>query len=187
VVNGVTLVKGGTDFRELAEVVLDTNVRDSRTGMASVRSAHIHEVTSALPCDLEMETLIDQVGGEVEKKLRKVVAHISHELVASASMARTRECNVGNLITDCMRAQYSSEVALLNGGSIRSDSVYEKGDFTLGMLTQILPFPDMLVVLRARGSDIWSALENGVQNYPAEDGRFLQVCVCVCVCVCASE
>jgi len=175
VVNGVTLVKGGTDFRELAEVVLDTNLRDPVTNLATVRMARIHEVTAELPTDEEMESVILQVGGEVKQKLGKVIAHVTRQLVASASIARTQECNLGNLITDCMRAQHRSHVALLNSGTIRSDSVYETGDFTLGMLTQILPFPDMLVVLEVRGSDIWAALENGVQSFPAEDGRFLQV------------
>ncbi len=44
---------------------------------------------------------------------------------------RTRETNLGNLVTDIMRRTMKADVALLNSGTLRSDSVHEAGIFKM--------------------------------------------------------
>ena len=40
---------------------------------------------------------------------------------------RTRETNVGNLVTDAFRRATGADVALMNGGSIRADTIISPG------------------------------------------------------------
>lgn len=44
---------------------------------------------------------------------------------------RTRETNLGNLVTDIMRKYMKADVALLNSGTLRSDCVHEAGVFKM--------------------------------------------------------
>lgn len=44
---------------------------------------------------------------------------------------RTRETNLGNLVTDIMRRSMKADVALLNSGTLRSDCVHEAGVFKM--------------------------------------------------------
>jgi len=57
-------------------------------------------------------------------------------------------------------------------GTLRGDSVYGPGNITLGDIMEILPFEDSLVVLELDGETIWTALEAGLETWPAQEGRF---------------
>ena len=47
------------------------------------------------------------------------------------SSVRTRETNLGNLVTDIMVAALSADCALLNSGTLRSDTEHPEGAFYL--------------------------------------------------------
>lgn len=63
----------------------------------------------------------------------------------------------------------------MNSGTLRSDRIHHKGDFTLRDLVTIMPMMDAMIVLSATGEQIWKALENGVSQWPKLEGRFPQV------------
>jgi len=88
---------------------------------------------------------------------------------------RTRESNMGNLIADIMKRELNTEVAFINGGSIRSDSTYGPGPFTLRDLMNILPFPDLVIPIKLTGAKLKEALEASVGKWPVQEGRFSQV------------
>jgi 5'-nucleotidase len=68
-------------------------------------------------------------------------------------------------------------VALLNGGSIRADTVISAGPLTLRDVLSLLPFNSELVKLEVTGEVLRQALENGLSlsGPRAEPGRFPQV------------
>ena len=47
------------------------------------------------------------------------------------SSVRTRETNLGNLVTDIMVAALNADCALLNSGTLRSDTEHPEGKFYL--------------------------------------------------------
>lgn len=94
-------------------------------------------------------------------------------LVGAREHVRTNETNLSNLITDMMRDVTEADIAITNGGGIR-DSV-DVGMITLEDALDIHPFENIIVTQELTGEQIWAALENGVSQYPAHDGRFLQV------------
>lgn len=53
------------------------------------------------------------------------------ELEGRFKYVRTRETNLGNLVTDIMRKTMKADVALLNSGTLRSDSVHDAGVFKM--------------------------------------------------------
>ncbi len=98
-------------------------------------------------------------------------------LDARSFESRTRETNVGNFIADAFRKAMRADVALMNGGSIRADSLISAGRLTKRDLLAIIPFKNKVVKLELTGAALRSMLEHGVAR-SAEDtqpGRFPQV------------
>lgn len=72
-------------------------------------------------------------------------------------------------------AQTGVKIALLNSGSLRSDSIEPRGIINKQTVDTVLPFQDEVIVVRYTGSQLLSLLNNSVSQYPLLDGRFLQV------------
>jgi 5'-nucleotidase / UDP-sugar diphosphatase len=68
-------------------------------------------------------------------------------------------------------------VALINGGSIRADSIISAGRLTTRDVLGILPFKNKVVKLEITGAELRSMLEHGVARSAedSEPGRFPQV------------
>jgi 5'-nucleotidase len=98
-------------------------------------------------------------------------------LDARSAENRTKETNVGNLVTDSYRRATGSDVAIINGGSIRADEVIGAGRLTVRNVLSILPFKNKLIKIEITGATLRAAIENGVSR-SAEDsqpGGFPQV------------
>ena len=54
-------------------------------------------------------------------------------------------------MTDIMLEITDADVALLNSGTLRSDTIHPKGDFRIRDLMAILPMIDPLVVIGVNG------------------------------------
>jgi 2',3'-cyclic-nucleotide 2'-phosphodiesterase (5'-nucleotidase family) len=91
---------------------------------------------------------------------------------------RTRETNLGNLITDGMLAKAKTinpdtVIAVTNGGGIRAS--IDEGDITLGEVLTTMPFGNTLGIMNLKGSEIAEALEHSVSQAPNASGAFLHV------------
>ncbi|MBI2368805.1 MAG: 5'-nucleotidase C-terminal domain-containing protein, partial [Deltaproteobacteria bacterium] len=88
---------------------------------------------------------------------------------------RTRERNVGDLIADIMREAVGAEVAIMNGGGIRTDRVLPPGPVTRRDVLDLLPFLNLVVKAEMDGATLLRALEHGVAEVEHAAGRFPQV------------
>lgn len=111
----------------------------------------------------------------LEERLSERVGYTPVTLDASAEANRTEGTVLGNLIADSFKHALDADLALINGGGIRSDRSYPKGDLTLRDLSEMLPFGDQVVLLRLDGRAVRAMLENGVSQIEELDGRFAQV------------
>ena len=111
------------------------------------------------------------------KELSQPVGRGTVALDARSAESRTRETNVGNLITDAFRNATRADVAVINGGSIRADTIISPGRLTTRDLLSILPFKNKVVKLEITGARLRAVLEHGVARSAedAEPGRFPQV------------
>ncbi len=116
------------------------------------------------------------------------------------SIERSTESALGNLIADCLRNSYGTDIALLNGGGIRDTlpggkylptnknlrrppAGYLPGppfDLVVGDVRSVLPFQNVFVTRTVTGALVWKALNNGVSQVNAAtnlgaDGRYPQV------------
>jgi 5'-nucleotidase len=117
----------------------------------------------------------------------------------SPSVERSGEAAIGDLASDAMRWRYGTQLALTNGGGLRSSlpssylpfdtslrrtaAPYVIGppfDLVIGDVYTFLPFGNSVLTRNVTGAQLWAALENGVsQLNPATcngaDGRFPQI------------
>ncbi|KAG9508535.1 yfkN, partial [Fragariocoptes setiger] len=201
--NGRCIIKSGTDFREFSKIEIvftSTNTHPSHNhhhqshckgntaSDNSLSSLSIALVPSDMRCE-RIYTLNHPEDAELKKKLEKyhttinermnvVLGQFNCDLDGTFSSIRTSETNLGNFVCDIMLASNSADVAILNSGTLRSDRVHRRGDFTMRDLFNILGYIDPIAVLLASGYQIWKALENGVSQWPRLEGRFPQVSGC---------
>lgn len=101
---------------------------------------------------------------------------------------RRREANVGDLVADAIlfatnldaeaRGAPHADLALINGGAIRLNSILAPGDLTDSDLRTMVPFPDRVVTVPAVSrEELKALLEHAYARLPAttEAGRFAHV------------
>jgi 2',3'-cyclic-nucleotide 2'-phosphodiesterase (5'-nucleotidase family) len=107
---------------------------------------------------------------------QNIIGKTSVTLDGDRSRNRLQETNLGDLIADSMlekAGRVQAVVALISGGGIRAS--VPSGDISLGSVLEILPFHNFLVALDITGAQLMNALENGVSQVEAADGRFPQI------------
>jgi 5'-nucleotidase len=161
------------DARELGRI--DLNISPTTGELESIdwKVIPVNSKTKEAPEFAAVYKKYDDVLAE----LAKPVGRTSVALDARSMENRTRETNVGNLVTDAYRKATLADVALMNGGSVRADSVIGPGTLTMRDLLSILPFKNKLVKIEVTGATLRAALEHGVSRTAedAEPGRFPQV------------
>jgi len=165
------VIKPGSDARYLVRVDLWL----TGEGQLVERTWTFHEVSARVPSDPAMAALVEGYAAQSREVLGKVIGHSTVPLEARSSRLRTSETNLGNFVADAMRERMGADVALQNGGGIRSEQVFSAGPITRGDVLAFLPFTNVAVTLAMRGADLRLALEQGLRDVEREGGGFLQV------------
>lgn len=133
-------------------------------------------VNETTPEDPEFVARLAPFKAGVEEFGRQVVGTAAVTLVGDRTMIRTRETNLGNLVADLILERMQAdraEVALVNGGGIRTD--IPAGPVSVGKIKEVLPFDNSIVTITITGAQLIAALENGVSQVETGAGRFPQV------------
>lgn len=129
--------------------------------------------TKAVEKDFIISKVVDRVNKANKAITSQVVGRTAVELNGVRANIRTKETNLGNLITDAMRAKFEADAAITNGGGIRAS--IDQGEITQGEIITVLPFGNTAMLMELSGADLKAALEHGVSEYPAAEGLFPQV------------
>ena len=169
---GKTLItKAGSDARYLVQVDLWIG----RDGRRRERSWTFHEIGPRLAADPAMVAVVKTYDTQVSRELDVVVGRTTVPLESRRGRLRTEETNLGNFITDAMRARMKTDVAVINGGGIRGDRVVPPGPLSRRDVVAMLPFANVVVSIEMPGRALRTALEQGVARREREGGGFLQI------------
>lgn len=171
VINGIHVLRSGSDFKQLSYLEAWRKPDGSGWDFDIIR----RDVVRSIPADKTTEDLVTNLTSALKSKLDKPIGYTASPLDGRFTTVRTRESNLGNFVCDLMRYYYDAECALMAAGTIRGDQVYPPGILRLKDILNCFPFEDPVVVLKIQGRDIVEALENGVSQVPALEGRFPQV------------
>ena len=106
-----------------------------------------------------------------DRLFAEVVAHSERTLTGDRLVVRRQESELGNLCADAIRWQTGAEIAVVNGGSLRTD--LPKGNVTIGDCLAIFPFGNTVRLAEVQGKTIRQMMEHSVYGYPASFGGFL--------------
>ena len=170
---GAPIFKMTADARELGQI--DLNI-SRETGKVQSIDWKIIPVDAQVKPDPEFAS-VERKYGALLKQLARPVGRTSVKLNAISAAGRVEETNVGNLVVDAFRKVLAADVGLMNGGSIRADSIIGPGRLTKRDVLSILPFKNKVLKIQVTGAVLRQALEHGVARSAedAEPGRFPQV------------
>ncbi|HYO91056.1 MAG TPA: 5'-nucleotidase, partial [Pyrinomonadaceae bacterium] len=162
-----------SDARQMGRIVL--NIKAPSGQLESI-DWEVIPVTRDIEPDPSFAAVTDKYK-DLLTELAERVGHTDVQLDAGSEANRTRETNVGNFVADAFRQVTGADVALINGGSIRADSIISPGELTKRDVLAIFPFANPVVKLEVTGATLRAALEHGVSSGPeeTEPGRFPQV------------
>ena len=101
---------------------------------------------------------------EVIDKWEAKLSSIANEKVTTSALAMTRsygeESLLGDMVADAMLSAYPEyDFAVTNSGGLRQD--IDAGAVTVGDLISAFPFPNTIVQLEVKGSDVRAMFEHG--------------------------
>lgn len=159
--NDVLLAQTGTQGASIGEIVIKGD---------TITATLIKEAKD----DAAVKALIDANKLEIQPMLDAVVAKTAIKLDGNRDPGvRTMETNLGDLAADALKYVSGADVALTNGGGIRTS--VDIGDITYGELNAVFPFGNLVVTIDITGADLLAALEHGTKAAPAAAGSFPQV------------
>ncbi|KAL2810018.1 Metallo-dependent phosphatase-like protein [Aspergillus granulosus] len=170
-INGVHVLRSGTDFKQLSYIEAFRKQDGPGWDFNIVR----RDMVRAIPEDPSTVALVAKLTSSLKAKLDKPIGYTVRPLDGRFSTVRAAESNLGNFACDLMRFYYHADCAMMAGGTIRGDQIYPPGVLRLKDILNCFPFEDPVVLLRLKGKAIFDALENGVSQLPALEGRFTQV------------
>jgi 5'-nucleotidase len=171
---GRTLIlKTGSDAVALGRI--DVTVTAGPGGRRVEAKWELIPVTDEIPGKPEVEAVVKGYEGRMAAELDVVVGSTAVPLDTRNETVRAQESAVGNLIADLMRAALQADVALVNGGGIRGNTVIPAGPLRRRDVLTILPFANKIVKVDVTGDMLRQALENGLSQVERTAGRFPQV------------
>ena len=156
----------------LGKVELVVKDHKLRKAQASLLNRQGVEKLAQKP-DEGVQQALQEINAQVKMETETVVAESPRTLTAAREIVRAQESELGNLAADALRQATGADVAMVNGGSLRT--ALPAGKITKGAVLDIFPFNNRVITLAVDGKTLKSMLELSVQYLPATFGGFLDV------------
>jgi len=155
---------------------LDLRFEPAGTGMrCAVTSAGLVPLNSDMPEDPSIKSIVDQLWKKVEEKTSEKLAETVTRLDGDRPLVRSRETNLGNLVADSFVQALPCQIALINGGGIRSS--IPAGPVKIADCLNVMPFDNYLSRLTMTGNTLQRIFEQARKDMMVTPGYggFLQV------------
>jgi len=162
IVNGIPVVEAQSWLYAVGHIQLFV---DKTTKKVVSSSAGLLETyTNLTTADPEVQQTVKDYKAKISVKSNEVEAVVAEPLTrksfrfnANGGVERDGASQLGNSITDAMRASEKSDIAFTNIGGIRAD--VDKGDLTYGKMFEVFPFGNYNVTGTMTAEQIKKALE----------------------------
>ncbi len=178
----VYIVQAGSSLKYMGRL----NVVFDKDGAVTSASGDTILLSRYIAPDPEMLKVVDELRVPISTLTKQEIGESGVFLVGDRKVCRAEECNLGNFVADAMRAYSKAQIAITNGGGIRSNvpvgadipadlKLASPIKITEGDVLTVFPFGNVVSTFELKGSDVIAALENGVSQVEAGAGRFPQV------------
>lgn len=171
----VTLTSTGSKFANFGVMTISTDTEDN----VSITTNLVH------PSDVNTDN--SEAAQAVQQKIDDYNNELSYlyEVLGTSDVTltdsdadgnwciRKQETNLGDFVADAYRAVCKADIAVVNGGGIRTS--INAGEVTRKTLIDVNPFNNNMCIIEVTGQQILDALEHGVKGLPENSGGFLHV------------
>jgi len=149
--------------------VLNLHLKDGKISGFDGALEEISPATGAPNC--QVQDIVARYERQTGALLHRVIGETQVPL--DGEHVRTGETNLGNFVADVMRQVAGAEVAIINGGGIRTGVA--PGKLAVKDIYAALPLDNYLVAISLTGAQLKAALEHGVSRLEGPVGSFPQV------------
>lgn len=164
--NGVLIVQAGSKTRALGR--LTVHVENDAVASFDYQMMNLW-VDSIKTPNPEMAGLVASFEQQIKSEYGRTIGRLAVDWKSSEK----QESNIGNFITDAMRANVGADVAIMNSGGIRKS--LPAGPITRMDVMEILPFSNYLVTFEFSGDQLLGLIENDVQSNIQKGSSLYQV------------
>jgi 5'-nucleotidase len=186
-INGALVLENRSKGVTYARTTL--TVEKGRGRVLASDAEFVTPLASAVTPDPAVEAMLAPYRSQLSAIFDQRIGSATGRFPRDGAIERTGEAAIGNLVADAMRERYGTQLAITNGGGLRSalPSSYAPADSSLdrtdpppydivtGDVFTLLPFGNVVVTRTVIGAQLYAALENGVSRMPGRDGRFPQI------------
>lgn len=161
-----------TELGVAAELTLTWNSEEKNNLIVNVATRDFNK----LPVDPKTQMQVADYSQRLDRLLGGQVGILATEMDTRRKVVRSEESAFANFVADSLRAFFHTDLAMINGGVIRGEQLYQPNTtLTRRDIAKELPFRSRIVVIEAKGSAIKAAVENGLSMIEASKGRFLHL------------
>lgn len=132
-------------------------------------------LTDEDPFDIDIHNNIVAWESRGETKMGQRIGCSAVDLDAHSQAVRSKETPIGNFFTDAMKSMHKTDVAIFNGGGIRGNKVYAKGDISKQRIMRMHPFGNLIITIWVTGKQLREEIESGLECYDSQCGEFVSV------------
>ncbi len=126
--------------------------------------------------DSTMQAKVEEYKARLSSLLQEDIGITTTSFHTHRSSVRQQENEFGNLIADALREYTDADIAVINGGSIRGEAIYQENQkISRRDVISELPHRSYAVVLQLTGKQLHQAIEHSLSGVEYALGRLLQV------------
>ena len=169
-VNDIAIVQGGYNGRNLSQITLDFEVDDTIVTLLAATGNVINmtELIPELEEDAAVKAIVDKYYEELAPILDEVLGELKNDLPHDTDEMQVTP--MGQFIAKSLAEIGGTQIAIINGGGIRRG--FDKGDITMGLMYELLPFDNTLVTLKVTGAELKKLIEHGLHPEDFRPGQF---------------
>jgi 5'-nucleotidase / UDP-sugar diphosphatase len=187
----VPLVSTTGNYRYIGQLTVSFDKQGNLIAVDETRSrpfrvAGGNHPDAVQPDNKLQKKVVEPVRAAVNALASNVIATSEVDLDGLETHVRTVETNEGNLVADALLVEAgrlapefgapAPDVAIVNGGAIRNDSIIPAGTISELDTFNIAPFPNLLAIVpNISPGQFKEIVENAVSQVKFLDGRFAQV------------
>jgi 5'-nucleotidase len=153
-VGGVVVTQADSKGTWLTQIDLDV---DRATGAIVAVTTENHLVDASVTPDPDVDAIVQHYDALIAPIASAPFGSVTADITRAIDLAG--ESELGDVVTDAMRAAGGSDVALMNNGGLRADLLYAPdGQITYGEAFAAQPFGNQVWTATMTGADLVAAL-----------------------------
>lgn len=165
----VLLTSSGSNFQYIGQLTINTD--------GTIQSTLTDITSDEISADGNAQQFVNQLKEYISSQGNFAIGHSEIDLMIHDAdgkrIVRNQETNLGDFCADALRIFTDADIALVNGGAIRTQ--ISRGEILFNDLYNVMPFGDMIATGTLSGNQLLDVLEFSVSSLPAESGAFMQV------------